>query len=819
MSVVGSNILAGSSGQATGYDIDQSLRFNAASSDVLSKAAGSAGNLDSWTISAWLKRGSLTHASHGHNFFGQGDSSPNPPTQMKFYTNNAININMYNTNDSTQVVSWTSDAIFRDPAAWYHVVIAWDNTLSAPDFLKIYVNGVRIYGTNTVTWVVGTDSSVNGAYKQELGRYVYNSTEYYDGYMAEYYFIDGSTLTPSSFGETDADTNQWKPIEYDGTYGAEGWYLKFVSGAIGADSSGNGNTFTATNLSATTDVVIDTPTNNYCTWSPLWVPPISPTARGKLSEGNLSISSPDTSSASYNGATLGTIGVASGKWYFEYYAASANYPAIGIAKTDYNQNAAGTNVGNRAWLDDGSLYGATSSASGTTWTTGDIIGCAVDMDNGKMWFSKDGAFISSGDPAAGTNAQFTDLLSGSDMSSFVTPFWSDVNWGTTDSGVLNCGQDSSFSAAKTAQGNGGTGEDFYYTPPTGFKALNTDNLSDPAIALPTDHFSATIWSGNDAASRAITTGVDADFVWYKDRTGTESNSLYDSVRGAQKRLISNSTDYERTRTTGLLSFDSTGFTVGADTECNGSGKNYVAWNWKAGGTASTIAAGSIDGTNPTIASSVSANTTAGFSIVSYAGSGTTATVGHGLGVAPELIIIKNRTSTAEWPIYEESIGNAKRLELNSTAAEQATNNWDSTSTTASVFTVYGGETRVNISSNDYIAYCFHSVEGYSKIGVYEGNANADGPFVYTGFQPAFVIIKGVDQAGSSWFLMDNKRDEYNVVDKELFADSNSAEGSGSRFVDFNSNGFKLRANDALNYASTMLYYAVSESPFKTSNAR
>jgi hypothetical protein len=368
-----------------------------------------------------------------------------------------------------------------------------------------------------------------------------------------------------------------------------------------------------------------------------------------------------------------------------------------------------------------------------------------------------------------------------------------------------------------------------FSPTDGtFKTLNTDNLPNPSIADPTVHFSTTLWSGNDAASRSITTGVDADFVWYKDRTGTESHSLYDSIRGAQKRIISNSDDIERTRSNGLQSFDSTGFTVGSDTECNGSGKNYVGWNWKAAAANTSVSAGSIDGTNPTYACTRRTNSDAGFSIVSYtATGGSSATVAHGLSQAPELIICKNRSAAYGFATYNAVSGADFTLFLNTNAAVASDSNTFPDAPSSTIFNL-GASSAANgrpSNTDSMIAYCWHSVEGYSKIGGYIGNANADGPFVYTGFRPAFVIIKAT--AGTEeWYMFDNKRNTYNSVNQYLHPNSNGAEngyaqGDSQDIVDFLSNGFKIKhARNALNTSgSDMIYLAFAESPFKYSNAR
>ncbi len=521
--------------------------------------------------------------------------------------------------------------------------------------------------------------------------------------------------------------------------------------------------------------------------------------------------------------------MASGKWYFEWYIGSANWPTVGIAKPDFTANYSGNGNGNRTYGDNGSLYGGSSSSTSTTYTTGDIIGCAVDMDNGKMWFSKNGTFIDSGNPAGGTNAQFTDLLSSSDMGSTgqVLPFFSDVNWATTDTVTFNAGQDSSFAGATTAQGNGGTGEDFYYTPPSGYKALNTDNLSAPAIALPTDHFNTVLYTGTGSSPRSITgVGFQPDFLWIKDRVGANNHVLTDVVRGSSPvypgLLYSNSTIAEVNGASQVTSYDSDGFTMGATTYVNenGSSNTYVAWNWLAGGAA-------VSNTDGDITSSVSANPAAGFSIVSYTGVGTNAqSIGHGLTQTPEIIIVKNLDTVQDWTVMPGTsvlLGGSYYLELNN--ASDRISNGDMFSSYANSNVFYTGQnSQTNEDTKDIIAYCFHSVEGYSKVGSYTGNSNADGIFLYTGFKPSYVMIKCYDGGSNTqeWVIFDDARNTYNLTDKYLYANENAPDGTGGgRQVDFVSNGIKMRGNDGPTNKSnrSYIYLAFAESPFKYSNAR
>jgi len=335
------------------------------------------------------------------------------------------------------------------------------------------------------------------------------------------------------------------------------------------------------------------------------------------------------------------------------------------------------------------------------------------------------------------------------------------------------------------------------------------------IDNPELYFQTVLYTGDGAANHAITLPGDEDMqpdlTWLKRRDATGSFRLFDSVRGATKEIYSDAANAESTEAQTLKSFDSDGFTMGTDAASNGSSRTYAAWNWKAGGSASSNSNGSIT-------SSVSASTDAGFSIVSWTGNGTAgATVGHGLGVTPKMIIVKKRSGVSTWNVYDETIGNTKGLYLNTTDATTTyTGFWNDTSPTSSVFSV-GADNTTN--SATYIAYCFSDVKGYSKFGSYTGNGNADGTFVYTGFRPAFVMVKPTSRTGR-WRIKDNKRDIDNVMDKRLSAEDSDAEGTGStEYIDFLSNGFKARASEGQwnGDGETNIYIAFAEAPFVNSN--
>lgn len=325
---------------------------------------------------------------------------------------------------------------------------------------------------------------------------------------------------------------------------------------------------------------------------------------------------------------------------------------------------------------------------------------------------------------------------------------------------------------------------------------------------------ATLYTGTGAALSAnnAVNGVSfqPDFVWVKSRSAATDHKLTDSVRGVTKGLVSNSTAAETTDTQGLTAFSSGGFTVGTDTNYNNLAATYVAWQWKAGGTAVSNTAGSIT-------SSVSANTTAGFSVVTFTTQASgTATVGHGLGVAPSLIIQKIRTLAADWYVYNVSIGAGNILKLNTTDASAAASTiWNSTAPTSTVFSLGSGWA----GSYSTVAYCFAPVAGYSAFGSYTGNGSADGPFVYLGFRPRFIMLKRTDST-SDWRIYDSSRTPSNADDNVLAANTSAAEDTASGAIDVLSNGLKFRDAGANNVSSaTYIYMAFAENPFKYANAR
>ena len=328
----------------------------------------------------------------------------------------------------------------------------------------------------------------------------------------------------------------------------------------------------------------------------------------------------------------------------------------------------------------------------------------------------------------------------------------------------------------------------------------------------TEHFNTKLYTGTGSAQSITGVGHQPDLTWIKSRSNTAFHLLTDAVRGVTKQLYSNAASAENTDSSHITAFNTDGFSVGSAGDVNTSGNAFASWNWKGNGTGSSNSDGSLTST-------VSANQTAGFSIVTYTGSSSASTVGHGLNAVPKMIITKTRASGYEWGVYHEAMGNEKHLLLDTTGGEGDGEYWNDTTPTSSVFSLGGQKINVNYSGQTYVAYCFAEKTGYSKFGKYIGNGNADGVFVYTGFKPAFVIMRRYD-AGDNWVLQDSARDPYNPSDTRLFPDSSGGDSTNSNYnMDFLSNGFKLRntnSNSNTN-SGTYIYMAIGQSLVGSNN--
>jgi hypothetical protein len=506
-----------------------------------------------------------------------------------------------------------------------------------------------------------------------------------------------------------------------------------------------------------------------------------------------------------------------GKWYFEWIYTD-NTPAamtgIATAQAASTSSGLGTDAYGWGYHYNGNKYNNNSAVSyGASYTTGDVIGVAFDSDTGTLTFYKNNSSQGTAYTGLTTSTYFpVSAVAGSTAAQGPT---------------INFGQ-----------------RGFLYTPPSGYKALCTTNLPTPTIgatvATTTNkYFDAKLWTGDAVTPKQVVTGLafQPDFIWTKTRSIATQHALYDAVRGvgSGKILLSNESNAEggtggtSDATYGYMSaINSDGFTTtkgSSDTNYffNNSGETYVAWNWNAGGS-------TVTNTSGTISAQVRANPTAGFSIVTYtATAGDPITVGHGLGVAPNMFFVKSRSAAGtDWFVYHSSLGATKNLRLNSyVAAATATNVWNDTAPTSSVITTSNA---INTNGVTYVAYCFAQIAGYSAFGSYTGTGSTDGPFVYCGFRPRWIMIKNSTFAGtttSNWFIRDTSRDTYNVANKHLWADLSVTESNASyaasqyENLDILSNGFKLKNNNGGTNRSgdTMIYAAFAEIPFKNSLAR
>jgi len=806
------------------YTIDQSLRFNDDDSAYLSRTPVSDGDKRTFTISCWVKRGTFSEqvviASAGNSV------SSDPQARLFINRSSSGNTLEFHSHGGTGF-SLGSTAVFRDPSSWYHIVAAIDTTQAvAADRGKLYVNGTQLTSFSSETYPAqDVETDFNAASEvQYVGVHSDGGslTKYYDGYLAEFYLIDGTQYAASDFGETDSTTNQWIPKDASGlTFGTNGFYLKFQdSAALGDDSSGNTNDFTVTNLVAT-DQMKDSPSNNFATFNII----LGDTSSGArisyvdFSEGNLKAVG---NYGSETGLAPGTFSFGTGKWYVEFDATSLSgaYPHLGIIETTSATTQGGYVANSVMYKADGGIVKDSTSTGGwgDSWVAGDVIGMAIDCTNGAVYFAKNNTWQDSGDPTSGASKTGAALTWTGETIDFVTttsPY-------TTSAGVvMNCGSDSSFAGNETAQGNqdgNGVG-DFYYEPPTDFLALCTSNISDPSITLPGDNFSPLIYTGDGNTGRAVTgVGFAPDFTWIKNREQTREHVLVDSIRLANNYLSSNTSGPEIDNSNFVTSLDSDGFTLGSNNAVNRSAYGFASWNWLASTTFDPKTAGTV------AAASGRSNSTAGFSIVGYTGTGSSMTIGHGLAQTPELIIVKSRDRDPSFWVTGSSVSGMgfsanKYMYLNETNAV-ATNSawWNTTNPTASVFTV-GTDNDVNEDTETYISYCFHSVENFSKVGQWTGNGDADGPMVYTGFRPALLLMHRMDSA-TNWLIEDDKRLGYNVDNNDLLPDDTAIEATDDR-LDIVSNGFKFRSTFTSTNADggTYLYYAVAAYPFKYANAR
>ena len=584
------------------------------------------------------------------------------------------------------------------------------------------------------------------------------------------------------------------------------------------DASGNQNNWEPNNINSngesetTYDLMKDTPSlvdenaGNFAVLNPL----NDPRTYVSYSDGNLTAI--NTTSAAHS-PFLGTIGMAanSGKYYWEVIgvgdANTRNATGIGTAAS-MNSTTVWGFVAGQAGLYIGGGASVYFEDEGTTgvfnkpWVTGDVIKYAYDANTGKFWAGQNNVWYNAtggttGDPATGANP--TATLSNADT---WFPGGTVFNQGVGSYLYHNFGQ-----------------RPFAYTPPSGFLKLNTFNLPDSTIEKGDDYFNTVLYNGN-GTSQAVTVDWKPDLVWLKSRNATHSNRLVDIIRGVGNELYSDQKYSTGSDPNGVTAFNTTGFSVGSSAAYNGSGLTFVSWNWLASNTTATNSAGA---NGATIASTYSANTTSGFSISTHESQSGTYSFYHGLGVAPSMFVFKNMDASSNWTYWQNDIEappTSKIIYLNATNAVGAAGADWLQSVTSNVIQLTSG--RVHSTSGTYVTYAFAEVPGYSAFGSYTGNGSADGPFIYTGFRPTWIMFKRTNGI-NNWQIYDSTREPSNVVNDILFADKVDAEVLNSTNNDFDllSNGFKLRNTSGSQNASggTYIYMAFAENPFKNSNAR
>ena len=831
------------------FEVQNSLRFGH-SSQKFHRTPSSSGNQKKWTSSWWMKK---TENATLQYVWSAGSYSGNDGIAA-FYFNTDDKLHTYYDTSGSAPYGAVNNKVYRDQHSWYHFVWAVDAANTAH---RIWVNGVEetlSSSSNPPDFNYGMNRAGT---EQAWGTQSWGGGTHSPMVIAEAVHLDGQYLTADSFGEFKNGVWVPKDIHAQGfTFGTNGYYLNFQDdgGTNGAnlghdvqtsDRSGTTNDFSLTNLNEY-DQLVDTCTNNFATLSPIRLGENS--GSHTFTEGNLQWTS---STYNYN-ATASSINIpTTGKWYMEVYVATAGSSLshdFGVGIHGTKDSAIPQHNPAVATYGDSTVYVTRRDfasrieknlnnvliADTYSYTAGDIVQVAYDADNGKVYYGLDNAYWAEdggtdGNPSAGTN-HTTTLTTG------VEYFFYLSQYSNTYVSVSNFGQDSSFAGYKTsgsaeATDTNGRGN-FYYTPPTDFLALCTANLPATTISpnqatQAEDHFVTHLYTANNRTAQTITgVGMQADWLWFKQRNRSDAHALYNTSMGIDKSMrITNDSEFDNSDSeTGVTAVGADGFTLGTDNQAwvNYQSDSMVVWLWKANG---GVTSSNGDGSKT---STVQANTTSGFSIVLYSGDTSSFTVGHGLDFAPEWVIVKSRTHSERWAVFHTSISN-QYIYLNETFAGETSNAderfGNSTSVvvpSATVVTLGANNSDVSKNGENYVMYCFHSVEGFSKFGKYIGNNDTNGTFVYTGFKPAWIMIKSTGSSSNGWYIYDNKRLQFGtLVDGQLYANLTNGDDDGSRDVDFISNGFKLRLTDTNVNASGQdyIYMAFAEEPFKFTTAR
>ena len=839
---------------AGGYQPAGALMFDG-SADYLHRSPGSTTGNKKFTFSCWLKRAKLSTSS---TIFSAWTNDTN---RSAIHIEDNGFLDLLSDVGGSRHSDLHTTSTYLDPTSWFNLILVYDSTVSTPSGSSIFfmINGTKVveggYGEldahvypsqNQVTqWLTsGTQMAIG------MNNYDDTPILFYSGYMADAILLDGTASTNGSeFGEADEDTGIWVPKDpSDLTFGTNGFWLDFAlaqgsGNGPGNDVSGNDNDFTNVSFTAA-QTTTDSPTNtssddrgNYATFNPL-----APTSDITFSLGNTKVVNASTNAHRLAPSTLGVSG---GKWYWEYTVDAIGTAEMMLGVSPAEGHSLTSYVGNPAdgfaYVGGGTKYNSASSASyGATFTTGDIIGVALDLDNGNIFFSKDGAWQNSattGEIAAGTdtNAAYTTLSA----TNTYLPSWS--SYGGSGSATINTGQ--------TA---------FSYTPPTGFKKVNTSHFAE--VSKPADFYNTVLWTGDGVAigsgGQTITgVGFQPDFIYVKQRNSGNYGALYDSCRGVTKLIYPDLANAQGTLAEGVATINSDGFIVGNNSQNNTDSATYIAFCLKAGGAptadnsvsvanGATMTSGSVfkNGaahsftphddatifpTRMTIASH------GGFSIIKYEGDGDLGKIPHGLDRAPTCLIVKNLDTSNNWLVqipgdptdymdFDRDFVRADNSEM-----------WNDTAPTADLITVgksSAASAATNGDGNDLIAYVFANTPGLISTGTYTGNGNASGPFITTNFRPAWLLLKRLDGNNSAsvnenWVIHDSVRNPYNPSTTVTISDSNVAErttdsgGSLTLNVDLLATGFKIKTTSTVvnTSGSPYMYLALAGSAAASNN--
>ena len=766
MSVIGSNLIAGASAGGASGVIQNSIRFRSDANAYMGQGMTGGGTGQAFTASVWVKRGALS----GKQTLLYVNQAPST-FYAELFINTSSELEFVVYNGTTNITRIYSYARLLDPSAWYHVVLSVDSALGNA---SLYLNGELLDLLGSTKAASGQNCYVGGDYTHTIGSQISDFT------LAHYILVSDQELPPTDFGQYLASSGSWAPKSYLGTYGTNGFRLLFERYTAGTDSSGNANNFSFFGIQSAlgidhdylfdVPVAVDRDIANYMVFRSNRQP--NP-GTGTMTYCNLGIST-TVSEANVDYLSDQPLPL-TGRWYFTVY--STSYARISLARAD------GTSVD-------------TLKGFGTQG-----VGIAIDMDTGYVWSDNlGGGSFSRADATAGINPDSTFSVGTQTVPIYL--MYRDTSSSFSAEAVFNFGQ-----------------QPFSQSQPDGFAKLNTFTLAQAtpyASSVPdgSSYFYPTRYIGN-GTSQTIDLPFYPGLIWGKATSTTTSHRVFDVVRGVTNVLTPNAKDAETTES-GVTDFvdagGATGFTVGSDANLNANTVSFATWNWAAGGAPVSNTAGSIT-------SQVSASVPSGFSIASYTGTGASGSIGHGLGAAPELLIVKTRDSgTQGGVIYSGSLGSSEYLQLFADVADsQAVSVTDANvwgTPTSTVFSV-GSSTKSNALGEDYIAYCFASVPGYSKVGTYTGTG-APTP-VFLGFKPAFILVKNLDASGSAgnWTMVDKEGNQGAWKYQYLIANTTSAETGSYLTPRFYFYADGMAPGMSTHWASGFryIYLAVAENPF------